>query len=198
MINHFLLLSRHKIHRLTKDCGTNAVRTPFIQVRERERADGRTGGKRRHPGWYSTEVIGNRLGKASAFDLHWKWGSERQIRWLPSSFKRLKWAGRSWLVWKQLPFSMNFGFRSSSELQGEVDPMGEFCGIWHWNRRFQTTGMQQYHWLNWCWRQKVLYCHVLESRRCRRRMAIHLTCTVIDFCKSSCTAEAEDVATVTW
>lgn len=75
----------------------NAVRTPSFSERKIERTGEKTSR------WYSTEVIGNRLGKASAFDLHWKWGSERQMRRLRSSFQCLKSSGKGDLFENSYP-----------------------------------------------------------------------------------------------
>jgi len=88
---------------------------------------GRVRNHKNTSGGYSTKVIGNRLGKASAFEFHWKWGSETQIRRL--QLLNICKSSRARAFKGTVPFSMNLCFRSSSELQGDVDPTWQIAAF---------------------------------------------------------------------
>lgn len=99
-------------------------------------------------GWYSTKVIGNRLGKASAFELHYKIRFRKTNQITTAIFKSLNLRGHAAFN-NTVPFSMKFCFRSSSELQGEVDPTWQMAAfeknICQNNKRFSSFFCQK-HW----------------------------------------------------
>lgn len=102
------------------------VRTPSFSERKSERTDEREG---RHPGDTVPKSLATVLEKRLLLIFT---GNEVQ-RDKSDDCGHLSNAsngvGRGGLFEKQLPFSMNFGFRSSSELQGEVDPTGELVAF---------------------------------------------------------------------
>lgn len=157
--------------------------------------------------------MGNRLGKASAFDLHWKWGSERQIRWLRSSFKCFKWGWEGRLVWETVTLLYELRLSLIVWIARWGRPYRRVCGILTMKYTFRNNrdatislilncvGVTMLSWCREGFKQQVLSAKsAIFSRAGKLELqtplgdASMVRCDPLNFCRWSCRADAEDVA----